>query len=288
MIYINPNSIQIPAVKEREMTNLTAQLCKLPPAQRASFIERNSKKTWAHRDTLKALRAVVGNKCWYSEVHLDGADPNVDHFRPKGSVREVDEELQKTDQKSEGYWWLAFDPLNFRLASMHSNQRRTDEGTAGGKWDYFPIRGVRTPSGTPWRLIHEDALALDPCSATDVKLLFFDLDGKPCAASRAVPKDMARVKASIWLYHLDKIEIQNRRSDHVQDIRKDLAKADAYYKLWAPSSAIPDIQSKNSFDEKISEIKSKISDEAEFSRAKRCTIRIAITDYPWIEEYDVI
>lgn len=270
------------------MKALTTQLCGLPPAQRKPFIDGNGKKTWAHKDTLKALRAVVGNKCWYSEVYLDGADPNVDHFRPKGEVREVDAELQNINRKSEGYWWLAFDPLNFRLASMHSNQRRTDEDTDGGKWDYFPIRGARTPSRTPWRLIHEDVLALDPCSATDVKLLFFDPDGKPCAANMAAPNDMARVKASIWLYHLDKIEIQNRRSDHVQDIRKDLDKADAFYKIWAPSSANPDIRSKNHFDEKVSEIKAKISDAAEFSRAKRCAIRIAIADYPWLEEYDII
>jgi hypothetical protein len=91
----------------------------------------------------------VGNKCWYSEVPLEGADPNVDHFRPKGQVREVDADLQNLQTTSPGYWWLAFECRNFRLSSMHANQRRVDTDTNGGKSDYLPVLGSRAVEGTP-------------------------------------------------------------------------------------------------------------------------------------------
>ena len=153
MIYINPDNISPGAEWERQAMNLTRQLKLQPAANRSSFIEAHRDETWGHPQLLKALRAAIGNKCWYSEVPLEGADPNVDHFRPKGRIREVDENLQNTKTTSRGYWWLAFELRNFRLASMHSNQRRVDEHTSGGKWDYFPVRGRRAPTETDWGLL---------------------------------------------------------------------------------------------------------------------------------------
>jgi hypothetical protein len=292
VIFINPDSLAIPAVREAGMIALTAVLAAKPAGERSQFIESNRDATWGHDDVLSALRAIAGNKCWYSEVHLEGADPNVDHFRPKGRVREVDAELQNTGVQSEGYWWLAFEPRNFRLASMHANQRRVDADTEGGKWDYFPIRGARAVAGTGWGAIIEDVLALDPCSVTDVRLLWFDPDGKPCPAKwkhrDPDTRELERIKVTIWLYHLDKKELQARRSGHIQDIRKDLKKAHADYQLWAAGSANPNLQAKASFDEKLAEIRSKIADHAEFAGAKRCAVRTAIADYPWIDEFQII
>jgi len=292
MIFINPDSLVIPAAREAAMIALTSTLAGKPAPERSEFIEANRGVAWGHGEVLEALRAIAGNKCWYSEVHLEGADPNVDHFRPKGRVREVDTDLKHSGVQSGGYWWLAFEPRNYRLACMHSNQRRTDADTDGGKWNYFPIRGARTPIGTEWGAIIEDFLALDPCSLSDVRLLWFDPDGKPCPAKwkhrDADPNEIERVKATIWLYHLDKKELQGRRSAHVQDIRKDLRKAHTDYLLWAPASGNPNLQAKNSFDEKVAEIRTKIADNAEFAGAKRCAIGTAIADYPWIDEFQII
>jgi hypothetical protein len=231
---------------------------------------------------------VVGNKCWYSEVQLDGADPNVDHFRPKGGVREVDEDLQNTKVASAGYWWLAFEFSNFRLAAMHANQRRADDQTEGGKWDYFPIRGNRAAAGTLSENIIEDILALDPCSRTDVALLWFDPDGKPGASKwkhEPNANDLQRVRATIWLYHLDKQEIQTSRAAYVEDIRKDLRKANSYFVLWGRDSANPNLQARAGFNQKIAEIETKIGIRSVFAGAKRCAVRLALADYAWIEEY---
>src|SRR4051794_15636234 len=104
MIFINQNLLCIPSAEERLMKSLTNQITGIGPASRSSFIDAQRYRTWRHINVLKALRDIVGNKCWYSEVYLEGADADVDHFRPKGKVREVDESLSATGQASDGYW----------------------------------------------------------------------------------------------------------------------------------------------------------------------------------------
>jgi hypothetical protein len=288
MIFVNPDSVIASPARRASLAALTTNLKNLPVAARAAYVNDHRADSWAHPEVLAALRAVIGNKCWYTEVFLEGADPNVDHFRPKGRVREVDEELNATGLQSDGYWWLAFELLNFRLASMHANQRRVDSDTDGGKWDFFPVRGARAPEGTVWGAIIEDVLPLDPCSKSDVSRLCFDMEGKPCALTVATPTDTLRVKATIWLYHLNKSELQARRTAHVQEVQKDLRKAHVEHILWAPTSAAPNLQAKASFDGKLAEIATKISDTSEFAGAKRWAVRAAISEYPWIEGYDLI
>jgi hypothetical protein len=291
MIYINLNNLSIPATWGSRARQLTRELAALPPEERPGFIEKNREDTWGADEVLKALREIVGNKCWYSEVPLEGADPNIDHFRPKGQVREVDEELKNTKKTSPGYWWLAFDCQNFRLSSMHANQRRVDADTNGGKWDYFPVLGSRAAEGTIWTLIAENSLALDPCSASDVALLWFDPDGNPCySKGKRKPNelDQQRVRTTVWLYHLDKQEIVIRRGQHIRRIFADLRDADAQYKVWDRDSASPNLQAKISFDRRIADIKAELSDSAEFAGAKRCAVRAATADYDWIDEFGLV
>src|SRR5262249_2203124 len=291
MIYINLNKLNIPPAWERRARELTRELAGLRPEERAVFLRRKRELTWGASEILRALQEVAGNKCWYSEVPLDGADPNVDHFRPKGQVREVDADLQDMNTTAPGYWWLAFEPLNFRLSSMHANQRRVDGDTSGGKWDYFPVRGPRAAEGTSVLLIEEDVLALDPCSASDIILLWFEPDGNPCYSNgkrKPNERDQRRVLTTIWLYHLDKQEIVIRRGQHIRQIHTDLRDADAQYQLWNPGSACPNLQAKVSFDRKIAAIKAKLADTAEFAGAKRCAVRAAIADYDWIDEFGLV
>lgn len=53
-----------------------------------------------------------GEKCWYSECSLEGSFGDIDHFRPKN--KSTDE--QKNEILPDGYWWLAYDYLNYRLS----------------------------------------------------------------------------------------------------------------------------------------------------------------------------
>src|SRR5690242_2141799 len=61
---------------------------------------------WAElRDQMSPLSS---GKCWYCESRENRSDVAVDHFRPKGEVEEC--------PTHPGYWWLAFDPSNYRFA----------------------------------------------------------------------------------------------------------------------------------------------------------------------------
>ena len=287
MIYINPRDIDFDPVWEANARELTRELLKKKPEERAAFIDSKRAETWGNEALVKMLKGVVGNKCWYSEVPLVGADHNIDHFRPKGRVVEIDHStLEKTGDKSPGYWWLAFEPKNFRLSCMHSNQRRVDEETEGGKWDFFPVEGARAPEGTEWDLIEEDVLPFDPCCATDMGLLWFSPDGTP-TLKNASPNDeeVRRLKVTIWLFHLDKKEIAQERRAHVIDISKDIKAADTIFKMWQQSGATTGSALYKRFDDAIAKIKSETRDTKPFARARQCAVFLAKAEYSWIGEY---
>lgn len=289
MIYVDLENLNRPPGWEARAVELLNELRAKAADERSIFINNCRVETWAHPSLLIALRSLVGNKCWYSEVPLEGADPNVDHFRPKGRVKEIDEKLQLTKILSPGYWWWAFEWRNFRLASMHSNQRRVDLHTDGGKADYFPVNGVRAAPETDYLLCLEDAIPLDPCKRTDVALLWFDANGVPSCSDwkrKRSAEDELRVKVSIWLYHLDKQEIVARRREHMDDIRTELFNADSDYRLW---KNIPgNIISKNSFEKRLASIEKKISDKSEFSGAKRAAVCSEAAKYEWIFEFGLV
>jgi hypothetical protein len=284
VIFVDATKIKIDAKLRAALAAASAGLKAVAPADRAKYFESKRDITWGDSTLVNALKSVVGNKCWYSEVHLGGADPNVDHFRPKGRVVEVDDNMAKTGQIMDGYWWLAFELLNFRLSSQHANQRRVDASTDGGKADFFPIRGNRTPDGTPYQQIFEEVLPLDPCSPSDVSLIWFDSDGNPCCSpkqKKTTASDKLRLKATIWLYHLDKNDTATLRAKAVADVRRKLAQADTYYSLWKDPH--PCLKSKASFDREVAEIAGLLEETSSFAGAKRCTVRLAMSEYEWID-----
>lgn len=290
MIFVNPTKIKITPALERALNAATKELLTLPEAEHGAHFKKMRDITWGHDDLVRSLKTAVGNKCWYSEVDLGGADPNVDHFRPKGRVIEIDADLQKTGaEMSGGYWWLAYEVLNYRLSSQHANQRRVDNQTDGGKADFFPVKGIRGQPKTPYHQIHENVLPLDPCSVSDVSLLGFDPYGNPIYVPRKGKSncdDALRIKVTIWLYHLDKHDTAALRSKAVDEVRRRLRKADGHYVDWHVQ--VPCMKAKKSFDDEISEIAAMIEDVSPFAGAKRCAVRLAMADYDWIEDYPAL
>lgn len=236
MIYINPARIQIDAAWQKRAEDLTKELLKINDMKdRRNFIDGNRDDTWGHSKLLEALCKLAGHKCWYSEVPLEGADPNIDHFRPKGTVSEIDENKNHLRKWEGGYWWLAFDWHNFRLSSQHANQRRIDETTDGGKSNYFPVKGSRCPEKTEWDMIEEKYFALDPCSKSDVALIWFTPEGMPIVRKQKSgmpdPWEERRVNLSIWLYHLDKNKIVKRRRERMNEVKLEIEHAHRHYEL---------------------------------------------------------
>jgi uncharacterized protein (TIGR02646 family) len=131
-------------------------------------------------------------KCWYCESKSKRAPFDVDHFRPKLGVTVNRVELSN----GFGYYWIAYDWCNFRLACQRCNRPETDDGgTLRGKANEFPLRDeaarCRGPDGC---LTAEIPKLLDPCVEADCALLAHGLDGevKPAAPAGTWDHDRAR------------------------------------------------------------------------------------------------
>lgn len=289
MIYIDLDKVKISATWIKKAKELTTELASLPDSERATYIESKRAATWGNRKVLEALRSVAGNKCWYTEVSLTGADPNIDHFRPKGTISEVDCDLLKdSGTEVDGYWWLAFEPQNFRLACMHANQRRNDIKTNGGKWNFFPVDGKRAAPQTKLKDIKEDVVPFDPCSKDDMSKIWFSPDGELGYNDwnhKPNLKEERRIKVTNWLYHLDKQELKSDRVQAMIDIGKDLKRANAFYKVWQQMGGGTELEEKQEFDEFVSDIKIKIDDNSPFAGAKRCVLNLERSKYLWMDEY---
>lgn len=78
------------------------------------------------------------NKCAYCECFykISNNEGDVEHFRPKGRVRDLDRQIVKIvvggkKQNHPGYWWLAYEPINLLPSCALCNR--------SGKGDYFPL-----------------------------------------------------------------------------------------------------------------------------------------------------
>lgn len=169
--------------------------------------EINSRgKIWA--DLKEALAELSFRKCWYCESMENRSDMAVDHFRPKSKVLEC--------ETHRGYWWLAFDHANYRLACgfCNSPHENVDEEQTLGKATHFPLideaQRIHSPTG---RLTDERPTLLDPTIAADPPLLWFLEDGR--AVPKYKPEQSAlfssRASISIDVYNLNDFRIKEAR-----------------------------------------------------------------------------
>jgi hypothetical protein len=130
--------------------------------ERNELIDDNSD----HWGELKEwLLALSSGKCWFSEVRELYSHYDLEHFRPKKEAKA----LEATDHR-DGYWWLAFDHMNFRVCGTVGNRKK-------GGW--FPLRqgSLCSTFAQPCEE-SEDTYLLDPINEDDVDLLAFDEEGK--------------------------------------------------------------------------------------------------------------
>ena len=193
------------------------KLTVMPPEDRKAHTARNGPNKW--RPIKDSLTNTLGRKCWYTEVELVGAPLAIDHYRPICD-----------------YWWLSFDPGNYRLACPWANspEHNAAHGCAGGKGDNFPLiaPGVRATNNDELR--DERPVILDPCEAEDCHLLAFQIDGRPVIHPDFVDDLVAvqRVEASKILLNLDHPEFNSKREQLYHEICEDVG---LYEALPAPS-----------------------------------------------------
>lgn len=97
-----------------------------------------------HKTVLKRLEAIHHNKCSFCETRIRPVDtPQVEHYRPKNSV--------KDDDDHPGYYWLGHEWNNLLLACPACNK---------AKLDNFPIQGDRV---TAPELLSDGSLNRNRC-----------------------------------------------------------------------------------------------------------------------------
>lgn len=154
-------------------------------AARNKFIDDHS----AHWGKLKPwLLALSHGKCWFTEARDNASHLDVEHFRPKKSARNI------KGPERDGYWWLAFDYTNFRIAGTVPNRKK-------GVW--FPLQ-YGSQYSTFTRRCEGDEVPhfLDPTNAHDTTLLAFDEEGKAVPAPGNSRWEIVRAKRTIELLKL--------------------------------------------------------------------------------------
>ena len=130
-------------------------------AERNALIDANSTHWGALKEWMLALSA---GKCWFSEVRELYSHYDVEHFRPKKEAKALDPSLR------DGYWWLAFDYMNFRVCGNVGNRKK-------GGW--FPLKdGSLCSTHAQQCEESETRYLLDPIDDDDVSLIAFDEEGK--------------------------------------------------------------------------------------------------------------
>lgn len=167
-----------------ESERLVKELAKLNTdgkiKERNQLIDNHS----GHWGKLKPwLLALSAGKCWFTEARDIASHLDVEHFRPKKSSRNI------KGTERDGYWWLAFDYMNFRIAGTVPNRKK-------GGW--FPLRYGSVHSSFKRRCEGDEIPHfLDPTNAHDVTLLAFDEEGKAIPAPGISVWDRVRVRRTV-------------------------------------------------------------------------------------------
>lgn len=205
MIYVYQDPAKIPPAWLEKVAKIQQQLEALTTTgERKSFIDKHS-AVWG--EIKEKLLEMSHAKCWYSEAPDAVSDWHVDHFRPKKRALDAD----KTEH--EGYAWLAFDWMNYRIAGSYPNApHQDDSGTTRGKWDFFPLANGCVRADWDHRDCgNEICLLLDPTKKNDPKLLTFDEKGVPLPSDPTNAITKRKVEITVHYLYLDSPRLNSAR-----------------------------------------------------------------------------
>lgn len=181
---------------------LLAEMKNEPDTRKRKAIIHRNRTHWRDPGLLCFLKGLSNNKCWYTEVKFSAEYPHVDHFRPKSYARD-----DKGNRCHDGYWWLAFDLENYRLAKPMPN---TCKGT------YFPLfERAQAVCESNIATNRERPMLLDPTDEDDVALIEFNRLGEPEPCKEPIVDlddwDRERIRFSIECYGLDNKSLCEQR-----------------------------------------------------------------------------
>jgi len=166
MIYIDRSNSAPPRDWLDRADAVTQQLLnEKDPNLRNNIIDDNE-NLWS--EIKDFLLEISDGKCWYSEAIDTYNHLHVDHFRPKKVALGID----KVDYG--GYWWLAFDWLNYRVCGGAGNVRKKD------KFAVYANK-VNQPNSP---IDDEIVYFLDPTEEEDVLKITFNSNGEVTPISK--------------------------------------------------------------------------------------------------------
>ena len=226
----------------------------------------NGNTTW--RRVKGCLEEASKRKCWYTESKNPGCLNDVDHFRPKAKKSKSDGEVDYW------YWFLAFDPENYRLSCQFSNRLNINPGSGltGGKGDRFPLLGGQAHATTKTDLALENPVLLDPCNSYDCDLLEFQPDGRPVVSPmhKGNSDTRYRVEQSKLLLNLDFPTFNEDREALHNKIKNLVERGDRY---GTGNPALQDVEE---------DLQALMEADKPYSKAAECYIR-CFRDCEWVE-----
>ena len=165
------------------------------------------------------LERLTGKKCWYTESKNPGCLNDLEHFRPKGRV------IDKHGNVGHWYWFLAFNPINYRLSAQITNRLNENVvlGETGGKGDKFPLLPGSIRASNLAQVDDEFPVLLDPCCERDSSLLQLNPDGRPIVSQVFEHDEIAadRVRQSNLILNLDYASFNEDREalyNHIKNL----------------------------------------------------------------------
>lgn len=176
-------------------------------------------EAYSLKEVKDSLLLLFNRKCAYCEIDYGGCPLDVEHYRPKGAIVELDPVTFKPFKRSKrvkalkpGYYWLAAKWENLLPSCIDCNRRRDHEyqihGTqTTGKGNYFPlaqgsIRARKHGDTTTLRL--EQPVLLNPCEDDPAVHLHFGTEGD-------IVGDTERGKATIEVLGLLREDLVRKR-----------------------------------------------------------------------------
>jgi hypothetical protein len=224
-------------------------------AERKVIIDTNQ-ALWRDDRIRNWLLSQFNNKCWYTEASESVSSIHVDHYRPKGRVRDLD------GNENDGYWWLAFNWKNYRICGQLINIKKND---------IFPIaEGLRANSeGGELLLKLEAPVIIDPREEA-ARLISYEKDEDACIAIPSADisdKERFRAEKTIELLGLNRLARLNQKRAGFWDSCR-MAIAD--YKGGADDPQAIRLVNQASA---IKKLKEKVTYEEEFSSVSEACIR---------------